>query len=114
MTAKTGVILLAAGRGTRMQSRLPKVLHEAGGRSLLQHALAAALEAGFPAADIIVVAGYGAEPVRRQTEVAGARCVLQEPQLGSGDAVRAAQAAAAQYARLLVLNGDMPLVSQTT
>ncbi len=114
MQAKTGVVLLAAGKGTRMKSRRPKVLHEAGGRSLLQHALAAATGAGFQAADVIVVIGNESEPVREQAEAAGARCAVQPQQAGSGDAVRAARELAQAYPRLIVLYSDMPLLSSAT
>ncbi len=114
MSGNTGLIVLAAGKGTRMKSRHPKVLHEAGGRSLLQHALAAAIGAGFSPADILVVIGHAAGAVRARAEAAGARCVVQQPQLGSGDAVRAARKPAEAYARVLVINGDMPLVSSRT
>ena len=112
--AETAVLILAAGKGTRLKSQLPKVLHEAGGRTLLGQVMAAAREAGIPAADILVVAGYGLDRMRSAVEPLGSRLVVQEPQLGTGHAVQMAAAALAPYPQVLVLHGDMPLVSAAT
>ncbi len=111
---KIGAVILAAGKGTRLRSQLPKVLHEAGGRTLLEHVLQAARGAGLDAFDIVVVAGYGADRVRERTETWNARWVRQEPQLGTGHAVSQAQPALAGYDTILVLHGDMPLLSAAT
>jgi bifunctional UDP-N-acetylglucosamine pyrophosphorylase/glucosamine-1-phosphate N-acetyltransferase len=112
----TAVLILAAGRGTRLRSRLPKVLHRAGGDTLLGHVLGAARGAGVAAADIAVVAGFGAEQVRAALGApAGApQVIVQEPQLGTGHAVQVAAGWWRDYERLVVLNGDMPLLSAAT
>src|SRR6185312_17422577 len=88
---RTGLLILAAVKGTRMRSQLPKVLHRAGGRSLLGYVLAAAAAAGIPAADIAVVVGYGKDTIQAALAAAGAGAVtlvVQEPQLGTGHAVQ--------------------------
>ncbi|MGH9475086.1 MAG: bifunctional UDP-N-acetylglucosamine diphosphorylase/glucosamine-1-phosphate N-acetyltransferase GlmU [Terriglobales bacterium] len=108
------VLVLAAGRGTRMRSALPKVLHQAGGRSLLAHVLAAIAAAGIPAGDTAVVAGYGLEVIQQALAPAGVRVIRQEPQLGTGHAVLAAQTWWNAYERLIVVHGDMPLLSAAT
>lgn len=104
-------VILAAGQGTRMKSDLPKVLHEACGKPLVTYVLAAARAAG--AARQVVVVGYQAERVR--AALAGERDVefaLQERQLGTGDAVKAARPLLADHeGPVLVLAGDMPLVT---
>lgn len=114
---RTGLLILAAGKGTRMRSQLPKVLHRAGGRSLLGHVLAAAAAAAIPAADIAVVVGYGKDTIQAALAAAGAGAVtlvVQEPQLGTGHAVQSAAAWWRPYARVLVVHGDMPLLSAAT
>lgn len=104
-------VILAAGQGKRMKSDLPKVLHEACGKPLVEYVLHAAREAG--AIRHVVVVGYQAERVRSaladQTDVEFA---TQERQLGTGDAVKAARPALDGHAGpVLVLAGDMPLVT---
>ncbi|MBL8329973.1 MAG: bifunctional UDP-N-acetylglucosamine diphosphorylase/glucosamine-1-phosphate N-acetyltransferase GlmU [Rubrivivax sp.] len=107
------VVIMAAGKGTRMKSAKPKVLHEIGGRSLLQHVLATA--SGVGASRTVVVTGHGADAVGPVAEAAGARCVLQMPQLGTGHAMQQAVPAldGAQPATL-VLYGDVPLLRADT
>lgn len=112
--AATALIVLAAGRGTRLRSALPKVLHHAGGRSLLAQVLAAGADAGLPAADTFVVAGYAAEQVRAAVAPSAARVILQEPQRGTGHALQVAAPALVAYSQIIVLHGDMPVVSATT
>src|SRR4051812_6167539 len=82
---KFAAIVLAAGKGTRMKSELPKVLHELGGRPLIQHALGAVAALG-PARTIVVLAP-GVDEVA--ASVAPADVAIQAAQLGTGDAVRA-------------------------
>lgn len=110
-------IILAAGQGTRMKSSLPKVLHTVCGRTMLSWVARAAVEAG--AAEVLVVVGHGA--ARVEAEVASydlgvpVRSVLQERQLGTGDAAREALASLTPGERdLVVLPGDMPLVGPET
>jgi bifunctional UDP-N-acetylglucosamine pyrophosphorylase / glucosamine-1-phosphate N-acetyltransferase len=109
-------VVLAAGKGTRMQSALPKVLHRAAGRTLLAWVLDAARAAGCRR--ILVVVGHGADRVRREVEdEAGGddlTWVVQEPQLGTGHALAQAAGRISGPARLLVLSGDVPLVGATT
>ncbi|HSM22856.1 MAG TPA: NTP transferase domain-containing protein, partial [Rubrivivax sp.] len=105
------VVIMAAGKGTRMKSALPKVLHKLGDRSLLQHVLDAA--AGLGAARTIVITGHGAEAVEAASP--GALHVRQMPQLGTGHAVQqAVPALDAANDTTLILNGDVPLVRSAT
>ncbi|HTI29287.1 MAG TPA: bifunctional UDP-N-acetylglucosamine diphosphorylase/glucosamine-1-phosphate N-acetyltransferase GlmU [Methylomirabilota bacterium] len=107
MTA-TGAVVLAAGQGTRMRSRVPKVLHPLAGRSMLDHVLAALAEAGIE--QPVVVVGHGAEAV--EASVAGrATTVRQESQDGTADAVRCGLEQIGDGVRqVLVAMGDAPLV----
>ena len=110
---------MAAGKGTRMKSGLPKVLHRLGGRALLAHVIESA--AGLQPRRLIVVTGHGAEQVdaaaRRFAQGAGlATCdtVLQSPQLGTGHAVQQALPLLPEDGICLVLNGDVPLIETST
>ena len=107
MTSPAAVVL-AAGQGTRMRSRLPKVLHPLAGRTLIDHVLTAL--AGVAASPIVVVIGHGADEV--EAALAGrATTVRQEPQLGTADAVRVAiPSVPANAAQLLVTMADVPLL----
>jgi bifunctional UDP-N-acetylglucosamine pyrophosphorylase/glucosamine-1-phosphate N-acetyltransferase len=111
----TAVVLLAAGRGVRMRSSRPKVLHEAAGRPLLHRALDTALAvAGDPAAVIVVVSREGtAVGESLKSAHPGVRVAVQDPPRGTGDAVRAAAAAGAfgKAKTVVVLSGDVPLLS---
>ena len=135
---RVGVVILAAGKGTRMRSRYPKVTHRVCGRPMLEHVLRAAADAvpldssetpdpgdgedHSPA--YIVVVGHERETVRQavawlppEAREAGLSYVVQEPQRGTGDAVRAARSSfAGKHARdtILVLYGDTPLVRADT
>ncbi len=105
-------VVLAAGKGTRMRSELPKALHRLAGRPLLGHVLAAIEAAGLPKA--LCVVGYGGELVE---EYLGERAdtVWQQEQLGTGDAVRKALDAIGEDAGwVLVVNGDLPLLRGET
>jgi bifunctional UDP-N-acetylglucosamine pyrophosphorylase/glucosamine-1-phosphate N-acetyltransferase len=107
------VVIMAAGKGTRMKSAAPKVLHRLAGTSLLTHVMRAA--GGLKAGRTVIVTGYGADAVEAAVAGSGAFCVRQEPQLGTGHAVM--QALAALDERLdttLILNGDVPLVRTET
>ena len=107
------VVILAAGRGVRMRSDTPKVLHEAAGRPLLDRVLESALSLG--AGPIVVVVGSGREKVLQHlARYPGVTPVVQEPQLGTGDAVRAALSAIVGADEVLVLSGDVPLLSDAT
>ncbi|MDT8449938.1 MAG: bifunctional UDP-N-acetylglucosamine diphosphorylase/glucosamine-1-phosphate N-acetyltransferase GlmU [Wenzhouxiangellaceae bacterium] len=116
MTARPlHVVILAAGEGKRMNSRLPKVLQPVGGQPMLRHVVDTAL--ALDPESVHVVVGYGAEQVRELlAEIADARVVTadQREQLGTGHAVQQAIGAVPARARVLVLYGDMPLVRRST
>lgn len=101
-------IILAAGKGTRMRSKYPKVLHEVGGSPMLQHVIDAAAEIG--ASDKIIVVGHGAELVSKMVGDQGS-IVLQQEQLGTGHAVMQAQSALENFTgTAMILCGDTPLL----
>ena len=109
------IVILAAGKGTRMRSSLPKVLHPVAGRSLLGHVIAAAQ--GASAARIAVVVGPGMEDVRKESaaQAPGAEVFVQEDQRGTADALLAARPAlAAHTGNVVVLFGDTPLMTPAT
>src|SRR4051794_31177690 len=89
---KVAVVIMAAGKGTRLKSQLPKVLHEAGGKPLLEHVIRAALRV-FPADDIFAIVGHEAERVRLAVAHTGVGYVLQAEQRGTGHALMAAREA---------------------
>jgi bifunctional UDP-N-acetylglucosamine pyrophosphorylase/glucosamine-1-phosphate N-acetyltransferase len=104
---------MAAGKGTRLKSQLPKVLHEVGGRPLLAHAIAAAMRV-VPARDVYAIIGHEAERVRAALEPTGVQFVLQAEQRGTGHALMVAQQALAGYDHVIVLSGDAPLITAET
>jgi bifunctional UDP-N-acetylglucosamine pyrophosphorylase / glucosamine-1-phosphate N-acetyltransferase len=107
------IVIMAAGKGTRMKSATPKVLHKLAGRSLLQHVLDSALP--LQARRTVVVTGHGAEAVEAAVAQASVVCVRQMPQLGTGHAVQqAVPALLTDAASTLVLNGDVPLIRTAT
>ncbi|NDC58459.1 MAG: bifunctional UDP-N-acetylglucosamine diphosphorylase/glucosamine-1-phosphate N-acetyltransferase GlmU, partial [Alphaproteobacteria bacterium] len=115
MSRQRAAVILAAGQGTRMKSRTPKVLHKVGGRAMLDWAIDSAERLGC--ARIVVVVGTHAPEVRAHAEArlgAGAIAV-QDPPLGTGHAVRAAEAALAGFAGdVVVTYADAPLVRPET
>jgi bifunctional UDP-N-acetylglucosamine pyrophosphorylase/glucosamine-1-phosphate N-acetyltransferase len=108
------VVIMAAGKGTRMKSQLPKVLHRLAGRALLQHVLDTAT--GLHARRVVVVTGHGAAQVEAGVATAGAdlQFVRQEPQLGTGHAVQQAVPALPDDGIVVVLSGDVPLTQGDT
>ncbi len=117
------VVIMAAGKGTRMKSKLPKVLHRLAGRALLQHVVDTA--AGLQARRVVVITGHGAMEV--EAAVAGfagpvdsngtrpeLKFVRQEPQLGTGHAVQQAVPALPDDGIVVVLSGDVPLTRLDT
>jgi bifunctional UDP-N-acetylglucosamine pyrophosphorylase/glucosamine-1-phosphate N-acetyltransferase len=107
------VVILAAGKGTRLKSRHPKVLHQVGGQPLLQHVIAAASQV-VPAHDIYAVIGHEAERVQQAVSHTGINFVLQLEQRGTGHAVMVARPAMVNYDFFLVLSGDVPLIRPHT
>jgi len=107
------VVIMAAGKGTRMKSALPKVLHRLAGATLLQHVLDAS--ARLAAARTVVITGHGAEQVEAACAGSGAVFVRQLPQLGTGHAVQQAVPALDDaHSVTLILNGDVPLIRSET
>jgi bifunctional UDP-N-acetylglucosamine pyrophosphorylase/glucosamine-1-phosphate N-acetyltransferase len=113
------IVIMAAGKGTRMKSRHPKVLHRLAGRSLLAHVLAAT--ATLDEHHTWVVTGHGADAVESAIAGSGASCVRQMPQLGTGHAIQqvvphlaTGAAGAATDGTTLILNGDVPLIAAGT
>jgi len=105
-------IILAAGQGTRMRSSLPKVLQPLAGRPLLAHVLDCAAE--LAADDVCVVYGHGAEAVRNEFPDDSLRWALQAEQLGTGHAVQQAMPETPDNNRVLILFGDVPLLTPAT
>lgn len=113
-----GIVIMAAGKGTRLKSARPKVLHAVGGKSLLHHVIRAAGTAVSPH-DILVVVGHQAEAVTSAVQSTGVQFVLQPQQLGTGHALQCVQrhlqdSGLTPPANLLVLSGDVPLIRPET
>jgi bifunctional UDP-N-acetylglucosamine pyrophosphorylase/glucosamine-1-phosphate N-acetyltransferase len=100
-------IILAAGKGTRMNTPLPKVVHPVAGRPMIERVVRAVQAA--KAKEVRVVVGFGENLVRQIVEPLGAVCYKQERQLGTADAVRAAQVDSLD-GDVIILNGDHPLL----
>jgi bifunctional UDP-N-acetylglucosamine pyrophosphorylase/glucosamine-1-phosphate N-acetyltransferase len=107
------VVIMAAGKGTRLKSKRPKVLHEIGGRPLLAHVIAAAARV-VPASHMFVIVGHQAEHVRGAVAHTGVQFISQAEQRGTGHAIMCARAAVEQYQNILVLSGDVPLIRPET
>ncbi|MDP3605903.1 MAG: bifunctional UDP-N-acetylglucosamine diphosphorylase/glucosamine-1-phosphate N-acetyltransferase GlmU [Polaromonas sp.] len=117
MATPVDVVIMAAGKGTRMKSRLPKVLHRLGGRALLVHVIDCA--ARLSARQAVVITGHGAAEVesaisREVPPGLGISFARQEPQLGTGHAVQQALPHLADEGITLVLSGDVPLTRVDT
>ncbi|MBT7427403.1 MAG: bifunctional UDP-N-acetylglucosamine diphosphorylase/glucosamine-1-phosphate N-acetyltransferase GlmU [Betaproteobacteria bacterium] len=110
------IVILAAGKGTRMNSNLPKVLHRIGGDSMLGHVLSAASQ--LQAAKTHIVVGYGADEIRENfADRADLQWAMQEQQLGTGHAVMQAMPGvdvSDSDKKILVLYGDVPLINFDT
>jgi bifunctional UDP-N-acetylglucosamine pyrophosphorylase/glucosamine-1-phosphate N-acetyltransferase len=106
------IVILAAGKGTRLKSSLAKVLHRAGGRTLVEQVVRASEP--LKARQTVVVVGYQAEQVAALVEPLGAVTVLQQPQNGTGHAMQVAKRAAGRAKFAVVLPGDAPLVRPET
>lgn len=113
MDSPLSVVILAAGSGTRMKSHTTKVLHRAGGLTLVEHVVRTALSLA-PPERVVTVVGHQAERVRAAIAPYGVRTALQENPRGTGHALRCAREAAPTDGHLVVLYGDVPLMSETT
>src|SRR5271169_3377545 len=110
---RIAIAIMAAGKGTRLKSKHPKVLHEIAGKPILAHVIATATEV-VPAGDIFVIIGHEAERVREAVRDTGVNFVLQAEQRGTGHALMAAREALAPYDQVVVLSGDAPLITART
>jgi bifunctional UDP-N-acetylglucosamine pyrophosphorylase/glucosamine-1-phosphate N-acetyltransferase len=110
------VVVMAAGKGTRMKSSMPKVLHPLAGKAMVQHVALVALELG--ARHRVFITGHGAEQVEAQLQAANPGQALsfarQEPQLGTGHAVMQAMPHLPDDGVVVVLSGDVPLIRPAT
>lgn len=104
---------MAAGKGTRLKSQLPKVLHEVGGKPLLEHVIRAAARL-VPPNDIYAIIGHEAERVRASMQHTGIHFVLQAEQRGTGHALMVAADALSAYDQVIVLSGDAPMITAET
>jgi bifunctional UDP-N-acetylglucosamine pyrophosphorylase/glucosamine-1-phosphate N-acetyltransferase len=107
------IAILAAGKGTRLKSRHPKVLHQIAGKPLLEHVLDAARQV-VAAEDVFVIIGHEADLVRQAVAHTGVGFVVQAEQRGTGHALMVARAALSAYDHVLVLSGDVPLIRPQT
>jgi len=117
-TSSFGIAIMAAGKGTRLKSRRPKVLHEIGGQALLLHVIAAAKTIA-PADHIYCIIGHEADQVRAAVAATGVSFVLQAEQRGTGHALQQLKAhfitsGQTPPENLLVLSGDVPLIQPST
>ena len=110
---RVAVAILAAGKGTRLKSQLPKVLHEVGGKALLAHVIAAAAQV-VPPEDIYAIVGHQADRVRSAVAATGIRFVLQSEQQGTGHALIVAGDVLGAYDHVIVLSGDAPQITPQT
>ncbi len=110
---RMAIAIMAAGKGTRLKSKRPKVLHEIGGKPLLAHVIAAAAQI-VPPSDIFVIVGHEAERVKAAVADTGVHFVLQAEQRGTGHAIQSAREQVKDYDTLLVLSGDAPLIRPET
>ncbi|RYY68669.1 MAG: bifunctional N-acetylglucosamine-1-phosphate uridyltransferase/glucosamine-1-phosphate acetyltransferase, partial [Comamonadaceae bacterium] len=117
--AAVDVVIMAAGKGTRMKSRRPKVLHRLAGRALVDHVIDSA--AAIEARRVVLITGHGADEVEAAVKASATAAgrpepafVRQEPQLGTGHAVQQAVPVLPDDGVALILNGDVPLIQPAT
>jgi bifunctional UDP-N-acetylglucosamine pyrophosphorylase/glucosamine-1-phosphate N-acetyltransferase len=111
--ARVAVAIMAAGKGTRLKSQLPKVLHEVGGKPLLAHVIQAATQV-VPPNDVFAIIGHEADRVRAAVAHTGINFVLQAEQRGTGHALMVAEPALSAYDHVIVLSGDAPQITPQT
>jgi len=113
MDNRVTVVILAAGLGTRMKSRRAKVLHRAGGKTLIEHTVDTALSIARPER-VFVVVGHQADEVRQAVAMRGVGFIHQAEQKGTGHALMAGRESLAGLGGLLVIYyGDCPLIPKT-
>src|SRR5437879_5516948 len=110
---RVAIAIMAAGKGTRLKSQLPKVLHEVGGKPLLAHVIAAATRV-VPASDVFAIIGHDADRVRSAVANTAINFVLQSEQRGTGHALMVARNALSAYDHVIVLSGDAPQITPQT
>src|SRR5579859_3416662 len=110
---RVAIAIMAAGKGTRLKSRLAKVLHKVGGQTMLEHVIAAAARVAAPR-DIFAIIGHDAERVQTATQHTGINFILQEEQRGTGHALMVAASTLRGYDHVIVLSGDVPLIREQT
>jgi bifunctional UDP-N-acetylglucosamine pyrophosphorylase/glucosamine-1-phosphate N-acetyltransferase len=110
---RVAIAIMAAGKGTRLKSKHPKVLHEVGGKPLLGHVIAAAAKV-VPAKDVYAIIGHEADRVREAVAHTGVSFVLQKEQRGTGHTLMVARDALAPYDVVIVLSADAPLITSQT
>jgi len=110
---RVAIAIMAAGKGTRLKSKYPKVLHEVGGKPVLAHVIAAAAKV-VAAQDVYAIIGHEADRVRDAVASSGIKFVLQAEQRGTGHALMVARNALKNYDCVLVLSGDAPLITPQT
>src|ERR1700677_352850 len=112
-SAKLAIVIMAAGKGTRLKSSRPKVLHEIGGKTFLAHVIASASQVVAPS-DIYAVVGHQAEKVKAAVASSGIGFIEQTEQRGTGHAIQCARDVIEGYENILVLSGDAPLIQAST
>jgi bifunctional UDP-N-acetylglucosamine pyrophosphorylase/glucosamine-1-phosphate N-acetyltransferase len=107
------IVIMAAGKGTRLKSKRAKVLHHIGGKALLEHVILAATQI-VPPEDVYVVVGHQAGAVQAAVASTGVKFVTQAEQRGTGHAIQTVREAVSGYEHLIVLSGDVPLLQPET
>ncbi len=110
---RVAIAIMAAGKGTRLKSKYPKVLHEVGGKPIISHVIATATKV-VPTRDIFVIVGHEAERVRNAVASTGVNFVVQSEQRGTGHALMVGREALSGYDQVIVLSGDAPLITADT
>jgi bifunctional UDP-N-acetylglucosamine pyrophosphorylase/glucosamine-1-phosphate N-acetyltransferase len=107
------IVIMAAGKGTRLKTKRPKVLHEVGGKTLLRHVVDAARQI-VPPEDVYVIVGHQASAVKDSLRGIGVQFIEQIEQRGTGHAIQQARQAVEGYEDIIVLSGDVPLIRPET
>jgi len=113
LSQRVAIVIMAAGKGTRLKSKHPKVLHEIGGKPILAHVVETAARVIAPS-NIFVIIGHEAERVRDAVGRTGVNFVVQAEQRGTGHALMVAREALAPFDQVIVLSGDAPLITRET